>query len=93
MANKWFGECSVFVSIDKDTKRNITCRATCFAVNESESSFQVEISAIEFDDVENIDVKKIPIASQRLIKAKLMEAVCNKLQSLHGPVENLPGAA
>ena len=75
---EWFAEVDIHVSIGK-RRKTVTCRATRFAVTETDIGFQAEIFEIEIDGLQAEDYAKIPSTSQQLIKARLIQAIQERL--------------
>ena len=77
--NTWFAETMVHVTIDK-VRQHVTCRATHFSVTENDMTYQVEIFGIQILGFAKADYAKIPVTSQKLIKARLTQNLTEKLE-------------
>ena len=75
---EWFAEVDIHVSIGR-RRKTVKCRAIRFAITETELGFQVEIFEIEIVGMNASDYAKIPITSQQLIKARLIQVIQERI--------------
>lgn len=78
---QYFAETQILVSIN-GIRKSVTCRVTNFGVTENDKAFQVEIFGIQILGLKKTDYESIPIASQKLIKARLLQKLCNRLENV-----------
>ena len=75
---EWFAEVDIHVSIGR-RRKTVRCRAVRFAITETNLGFQVEIFEIEIVGLQASDYEKIPTTSQQLIKARLIQAIQERI--------------